>query len=212
MKKDPIQKAEEYLQKAKDILDNTPIIDEFDDPLLVRYSDVKNIKKAGRTAWKGCSIALNYALEASIQTYDYHAYEERIRQIDMRFCGVFQDAYHMLVWYMWGEGWPHKDMCDEAIRVAELLVNMCKNIQSIIARNEEEKKDREERLKKFNSNKKEDRQLVKRQSKELLELLLEKTGTKRKDLIELAYQEFVSDNLYLLTDEEVKHFDHLVIR
>ena len=45
-----------------------------------------------------------------------------------------------------------------------------------------------------------------------MELLLEKTGTKRKDLIELAYQEFVSDNLYLLTEEEVKHFDHLVIR
>lgn len=212
MKKDPIQKAEEYLQKAKDILYNTPIIDEFDEPLLLHYSDVKNIKKAGRTAWKGCSIALNHALEASIQTYDYHAYEERTRQIDMHFCGVFQDAYHMLVWYMWGEGWLHKDMCDEAIRVAEMLVNMCKNIQSIIERNEEEQRDREERLKKFNSSKKEDRQIVKRQSKELLELLLEKTGTKRKDLIELAYQEFVSDNLYLLTDEEVKHFDHLVIR
>ena len=62
------------------------------------------------------------------------------------------------------------------------------------------------------SSKKEDMQIVKRQNKELLELLLEKTGTKRKDLIELAYHEFVSDNLYLLTDEEVKHFDHLVIR
>ena len=212
MKKTPIQKAEEYLQKAKDILGNTPVLDVLEDGTLLHYSDVKNIKKAGRTAWKGCSIALNCALEASIQTYDYRSYEERTRQIDLRFRDVFENAWNMLVYYMKLKGWQQKVICDEAIKEAELLVNMCKNIQSIIARNEEEKKDREERLKKFNSSKKEDRQLVKRQSKELLELLLEKTGTKRKGLIELAYQEFVSDNLYLLTDEEVKHFDHLVIR
>lgn len=212
MKKDPIQKAEEYLQKAKDILSNTPLIDEFDDPLLVDYSDVKNTKKAGRIAWKGCSIALNYALRESIGTYKYWIYEERTKQIDQGLNGVFDSAYCMLVYSLYGDGVQSKLMCDASIDVAEKLIDMCKNIQIIITRNEEEKREREESLKKFNSSKNEDRQIVKRQSKELLELLLEKTGTKRKDLIELAYQEFVSENLYLLTDEEVKHFDHLVIR
>ena len=59
MKKTPIQKAEEYLQKAKDILANTPVVDVSDDGTLLHYADVKNVKKARRTAWKGCSLALN---------------------------------------------------------------------------------------------------------------------------------------------------------
>ena len=212
MKKTPIQKAEEHLQKAKDILNATPLIDEFDDPLLVDYADVKNTKKAGRIAWKGCSMALNYALEESIGIYDYWMYEEKAKQIDRGLSGVLHDAYCMLIYSLNGDGVQDKFTCDTAIEVAEKLIDMCKNIQSIIERNEDEKRDREERLKKYNSDKKEDRRMVKKQSKELFELLLEKTGTKRKDLIELAYQEFVSENLYLLTDEEVKHFDHLVIR
>lgn len=46
MKKTPIQKAEEYLQKAKDILANTPVVDVSDDGTLLHYADVKNVKKA----------------------------------------------------------------------------------------------------------------------------------------------------------------------
>ena len=210
MKKTPIQKAEEYLQKAKGILANTPLIDEFDDPLYVDYADVKNTKKAGRTAWKGCSIALNYALGESIETYDLRTYEERTNQIDRGLKGVFYSAYCMLVYSMCGDGAHDKFTCDHALEVAEQLIDMCKNIQSIIERGEEEKRDKEERLKKFNSTKREDRRIVKRQSKELFELLLDKTGTKRKDLIEIAFQEFVCDNIYLLTPEEKKRFDHLV--
>ena len=52
--------------------------------------------------------------------------------------------------------------------------------------------------------------IVKRQNKELLELLLEKTGVSRRELIRMAYDEFVISNLGLLTDEEKRHFDHLV--
>jgi hypothetical protein len=206
MKKTPLQKAEEYLQKAKDILNSIPVEDEFDDPLLLRYTDVKSIKKAGRTAWRGCAIALNYALEESIKTYDYYAFEDATREISYGFYIVFDCAYKTLVRYMSGDGTRTKDICDAGIEDAEELIDMCKIIQSIIEKSEEEKRDREERLKKNKSNKKE----VRKQSKELLELLLEKTGTKRKDLINLAYQEFVSENLGLLTDEEKRHFDHLV--
>ena len=55
MKKTAFQKAEEYLKKAKEILNNTPVADEH-------YTDVKSVKKAGRTAWKGCHEALWYVL------------------------------------------------------------------------------------------------------------------------------------------------------
>ena len=210
MKKTPIQKAEEYLQKAKDILANTPIDDISDDGILLHYADVKNVKKAGRTAWKGCSIALNYALEKNIETYDYKTYEEETRKIGDRLYIGFDIAYYALAIYMSVDGNQIKDICDDGIERAEYLIDMCKNIQSVIEQIEEEKRDREERMKKFNSTKREDRRIVKRQSKELFELLLDKTGTKRKDLIEIAFQEFVCDNIYLLTPEEKKRFDHLV--
>lgn len=214
MKKTPLQKAEEYLQKAKDILNSIPVEDEFDDPLLRRYTDVKSIKKAGRTAWKGCAIALNYALEESIETYDYYAFEKALRETgwaDRKFYNLFMDAYNMLVAYMWRYGWQSKTICDEAIRVAEMLLNLCKNNQRLVEQHEEEKrKAKEADLKKQNEGKRTCAKIVRKQSKELLELLLEKTGTKRKDLINLACQEFVSENLGLLTDEEKRHFDHLV--
>lgn len=210
MKKTPIQKAEEYLQKAKDILANTPIDDISDDGILLHYADVKNVKKAGRSAWKGCSIALNYALEKNIETYDYKAYEEETRKIGDRLYMGFDIAYYALAIYMSVDGNQIKDICDDGVERAEYLIDMCKNIQSVIEQIEEEKRDREERMKKFNSTKREDRRIVKRQSKELFELLLDKTGTKRKDLIEIAFQEFVCDNIYLLTPEEKKRFDYLV--
>lgn len=210
MKKTPIQKAEEYLQKAKDILANTPIDDISDDGILLHYADVKNVKKAGRSAWKGCSIALNYALEKNIETYDYKAYEEETRKIGDRLYNGFDIAYYALAIYMSVDGNQSKNICDDGIERAEYLIDMCKNIQSVIEQIEEEKRDREERMKKFNSTKREDRRIVKRQSKELFELLLDKTGTKRKDLIEIAFQEFVCDNIYLLTPEEKKRFDYLV--
>ncbi len=210
MKKTPIQKAEEYLQKAKDILANTPIDDISDDGILLHYADVKNVKKAGRSAWKGCSIALNYALEKNIETYDYKAYEEETRKIGDRLYNGFDIAYYALAIYLSVDGNQSKNICDDGIERAEYLIDMCKNIQSVIEQIEEEKRDREERMKKFNSTKREDRRIVKRQSKELFELLLDKTGTKRKDLIEIAFQEFVCDNIYLLTPEEKKRFDYLV--
>ena len=52
---------------------------------------------------------------------------------------------------------------------------------------------------------------VKQQNKELLELLLKKTGVKRQDLIDMIYREFVIDNLSLLTPAERKQFDCLAI-
>jgi len=210
MKKPPIQKAEEYLQKAKDILANTPIDDISDDGILLHYADVKNVKKAGRSAWKGCSIALNYALEKNIETYDYKAYEEETRKIGDRLYNGFDIAYYALAIYMSVDGNQSKNICDDGIERAEYLIDMCKNIQSVIEQIEEEKRDREERMKKFNSTKMEDMRIVKRQSKELFELLLEKEGLTKKEFLEQACQEFVKQNRYLLTPEEKKWFDYLV--
>ncbi len=49
-----------------------------------------------------------------------------------------------------------------------------------------------------------------KQEKELFELLLKKVGLKRKDLYDLARQEFVVSNIDELTKAEKKQFDKLV--
>ena len=54
------------------------------------------------------------------------------------------------------------------------------------------------------------RDAVRRQSEELLKLLLKKTGTKHSDLVELAEQEFIIANISILTSAEKKQFDKLV--
>ena len=57
---------------------------------------------------------------------------------------------------------------------------------------------------------KEDRDEICRQTKALLELLLKKTGTKREDIIEQAYLDFIYRNENLLKKSEMKKFDKLL--
>ena len=57
---------------------------------------------------------------------------------------------------------------------------------------------------------KEEYAIAKKQSDELLKLILEKTGVSRKRIHELAENEFVVANLDVITSAERKHFDKLV--
>jgi hypothetical protein len=57
---------------------------------------------------------------------------------------------------------------------------------------------------------KEEYALAKKQSDELLKLILGKTGVSRKRIHELAENEFVAANLDVVTPAERKHFDRLV--
>jgi hypothetical protein len=57
---------------------------------------------------------------------------------------------------------------------------------------------------------KEEYALVKKQSEELLTLILKKTGVSRKNIHELAENEFVAANLDVVTKSERKRFDKLV--
>lgn len=52
--------------------------------------------------------------------------------------------------------------------------------------------------------------LVKKQTESLLKLLLKKTNTKYRDLIDIAEQEFIADNIGILTAAEKKQFTMLV--
>ncbi len=51
---------------------------------------------------------------------------------------------------------------------------------------------------------------VKKQKKDLLKLILQKTGASHKKLVELAEQDFIIANLDVITLSERKQFDKLV--
>ena len=57
---------------------------------------------------------------------------------------------------------------------------------------------------------KEEYALAKKQKAELFQLLLKKTGTSYKDLVDMAKQDFIAANLDIITPVERKKFDHLV--
>lgn len=133
MKKHPLQKAEEYLQKAKDILANMPLeVDEH-------YADSKSIKKAGRTAWKGCVEALDYVLyqerrdcDEYVSEYDKAPYKEWLNGIDNRIAVVFESAYNLLNFTMACDGEKDIVICGRAICYSEKLINWCKGRQAIV--------------------------------------------------------------------------------
>ena len=56
-----------------------------------------------------------------------------------------------------------------------------------------------------------EKRLIKEQTEALLKLLLRKTGTKRSDLIKLAEQDFIYENLDVLTAAEKQQFNMLAL-
>lgn len=206
MKKTPIKKAEEYLQKAKDILSDTPIIyDNF-------YADIKNIKKAAKTAWKGCITALDYVLfyknpYEHIDPYNKQAYIDLLYEIDKKFAWVYDSAYNLLNYAMICDGSSSIVVCNDAIRCAEEIIEWCKKIESGV---EQYKKEQELAYAEYLKKKKSDEKIIKKQSKELLELLLYKNNLTKKDLLESACRHFIVTHIDDLTPEEKKRFDRLV--
>lgn len=138
MKKHPLQKAEEYLQKAKDILNNTPVEDLFEDGSYLRYTDVKSIKKAGRTAWKGCAIAMDYTLEIPLSTYSYYDFDKTVKEISWEVCSLFDSTWNLLNGSLGFYGIQSKPTCDTAMDCAEELIRWCKNRKSIVEPHEKE--------------------------------------------------------------------------
>ena len=212
MKKYPIQKAEEYLHKAKDILENTPLEDDE------HYADAKSIKKAGQIAWKGCVVALDYVLyqerrdcDKYVSEYDKAMYKEWISGVDNNNVSIFESAYNLLNFTMACDGEKDIAICDRAMSYGKKLFDWCRSRQVFIEQQEaEERRRNEEEWRMQKMNKKQWYKVVVRQKKELEDLVISKSGISRKEIAKGAYDDFVRANLDLVTPEERKRFDHLV--
>ena len=212
MKKHPMKKAEAYLQKAKDILCHILLEDDK------HYADAKSIKKAGRTAWKGCVEALDYVLYQEhrdcheyVSEYDKAQYKEWLTGVDSNVVTVFESAYNLLNFTMACDGEKDKVICDRAMSYGEKLLDWCKSRQAIVEQQKEEERRRNEE--EWRKQKEEEKLLhkeVARQIKELEELVISKSGMSRKEIAKDAYDDFVRANLDLVTPEEKKRFNLLV--
>ena len=212
MKKHPMKKAEAYLQKAKDILCHILLEDDE------HYADAKSIKKAGRTAWKGCVEALDYVLYQEhrdcheyVSEYDKANYKEWLTGVDSKIVTVFESAYNLLNFTMACDGEKDKVICDRAMSYGEKLLDWCKSREAIVEQQKEEERLRNEE--EWRKQKEEEKLLhkeVARQIKELEELVISKSGMSRKEIAKDAYDDFVRANLDLVTPEEKKRFNLLV--
>jgi hypothetical protein len=209
MQKTPIQRAEEYLQKAKDILKSIPLADEE------HYADAKSVKKAGRTTWKGCKELL-WVISNANKNYDKEsedpdnkqAFKEFLHVFDNKMVATYESAYILSNFSMACDGISNISVCVLAIHEAEKLLNWCKNIY--IQQQEAKRKDYEEWMKNHKEDKIQFRKEVARQNKELEELVISKSGMSRKEIIKFEIDNFVRSNLDLVTPEERKRFDHLI--
>lgn len=212
MKKHPMKKAEAYLQKAKDILCHILLEDDE------HYADAKSIKKAGRTAWKGCVEALDYVLYQEhrdcheyVSEYDKAKYKEWLTGVDSNVVTVFESAYNLLNFTMACDGEKDKVICDRAMSYGEKLLDWCKSRQAIVEQQKEEERRRnEEEWRKQKEEEKQRHKEADRQKNELLDLMLAKANLKRNDIIETAYKHWMAKNLDLITPEEKKRFNLLV--
>ena len=207
-----MKKAASYLQKAKDILDKTSLEDDE------HYTDAKSIKKAGRTAWKGCVEALDYVLYQEhrdcheyVSEYDKAKYKEWLTGVDSNVVTVFESAYNLLNFTMACDGEKDKVICDRAMSYGEKLLDWCKSRQAIVEQQKEEERRRnEEEWRKQKEEKKLWYKEVAKQNMELEELVISKSGMSRKEIAKYAYRDFVRSNLDLVTPEEKKRFNLLV--
>ena len=212
MEKTPLKKAASYLQKAKNVLDKTPLEDDE------HYADAKSIKKAGRAAWKGCVEALDYVIyqerrdcDDYVSEYDKARYKEWLAGVDSNVVTVFESAYNLLNFTMACDGEKDVSICNKALSYGERLFGWCKSRQAIVEQQKEEERRRdEEEWRKQKEEKKLWQKEADRQMNELLDLMLAKANLKRNDIIETAYKRWMAKNLDLLTDEEKKRFGHLV--
>lgn len=128
-KENPFDEARRYLQNAKDLLkNNTTIEDGF-------YSDSKYVRLAGKTAWKGCLIAIDAAFKvredkrmikgSRLQIEDYiSAVSKRDHELSV----WVKSGYNHMHLYMGYDGEKKVTISESAFSTAKDIIDRCENI------------------------------------------------------------------------------------
>lgn len=125
-KKDPIDKAKRYLQKAKDILKEKAGIDGD------YYTYSKSVRMAGDTAWKGCLVALEAVFEVKKtapknKRVSIDDYKDEVAKIDEKLLTIVIESYNTLHLYMGCDGTKVYKTCAGGMEMAEYIIKWCEN-------------------------------------------------------------------------------------
>ncbi|MBO7440855.1 MAG: DUF5618 family protein [Bacteroidales bacterium] len=123
-KKDPISEARRYLENAKEILRDKAIEDDC------FYQNGKYVKLAGRTMWKGCTIALDYALDIKKKhgrQNDIDDYKEKSEQIDKNLFNHIVSGYNILYYSLGCDGEKKVDIARSGIETMNYIIDWCEH-------------------------------------------------------------------------------------
>lgn len=122
--KDPILEARRYLDNAKELLRDKAIEDDC------FYQNGKYVKLAGRTMWKGCTIALNYALgikKKGNRAIDIDEYKEKSEQIDKNLFNHIVSGYNILCYSLGYDGEKKTSIANTGIDTMNFIIDWCEH-------------------------------------------------------------------------------------
>ena len=127
MKIDSIEKARFYVDKAEMILKERGLLDEE----IQHYENKKAVRKAGRMLWYGVLIALDAVFDVRKDRRTKVVIDEYLDQIAQRDEALARvvDCGCDIIWvYIAYDGIQDKPICDEGIRLANVIIDRCANL------------------------------------------------------------------------------------
>ena len=122
-KQNPIEEAQRYVDNAKQTLKENG---EFDAATRT-YGDRKYVRSAGHFLWNAVLIALDavFHVTTSHQRPDIKDYKAAVATRDRKLLALINTGYDTMHITMSYDGNQSKAVCDEGIRLANEIINIC---------------------------------------------------------------------------------------
>ena len=130
-KKNPIEEARRYVNKAKDLLRESGDLD----PETHSYTDRKYVKMAGNTLWNGVLFILDTVFHVKKNKKhrpDISDYQQAIGNRDKKLLALVNIGYDIMHLCMGYDGLLDKTVCDEGIHIAREIIERCSVMLPVI--------------------------------------------------------------------------------
>lgn len=124
---DPIAEAERYVENAHDLLKNKGKLD-IDTQY---YTDRKYVRMAGNTLWNGMLLILDAVFDVKAHDdsrADIKDYRMAVGSRDKKLLSHINAGYDIMHLSMGYDGNGYKPMCMEGFRIANEIIDRCRNL------------------------------------------------------------------------------------
>jgi len=121
---DPVAEARRYVENAQNILKEHGNLD-YETKL---YQDRKYVRMAGNTLWNGMLLILDEVFHVKTENGsrpDIRDYRNAIAKRDLKLLTLVNAGYDAMHLAMGYDGNPIRTNCQEAIRLANEIINRC---------------------------------------------------------------------------------------